>query len=100
MASGREDGERARGLAARQRVDEDEPVPGVEQLVCEVDPADAEVASGDAVGQLAVREPADDLAAEAVVAQEDVADAGDERPGHRPASAAAGTGSRNSSGVK
>ena len=43
-------------------------------------------------------EPADDLAAEAVVAQEDVADAGDERPGHRPASAAAGTGSRNSSG--
>ncbi len=45
-------------------------------------------------------EPADDLAAEAVVAQEDVADAGDERPGHRPASAAAGTGSRNSSGVK
>ena len=42
-------------------------------------PADPEVGDGHAVGQRLLRQPTDDLAAEGVVAQEDVADAGDER---------------------
>ena len=58
-------------------------VVAVEQLVGEVDAADAEVGDPHAVGHRRARRAVGDLDAEAVVAEEDVADPGDEHPRSR-----------------
>ena len=69
------------GLAALAAdVEDHERVVAAHHLVGEVEAAGAGVHHRDAVGQLALLEPARDLAAEAVVAQPGVADAGDEDP--------------------
>ena len=73
-----DDGDRARRFAHRHGVDQHERVVAVEQLVGEVHAADAEVGHPHAVGQRPRRQAVGHLDAEAVVAEEDVADAGDE----------------------
>jgi len=64
--------------AARDRVDQDDRVIAVEQGVGQVEPPDAEVDDADPLRQGPASQPVDDLDAEGVVAQEDVADPGDE----------------------
>jgi tetratricopeptide (TPR) repeat protein len=59
-------------------VDDDEGVGGLEQLLHEVDPADADLEDVHAVGQRRGEQPRRDGVAEAVVAAEHVAEAGDE----------------------
>ena len=58
-------------------VDENQRVVAVEQLVGEMNAADAEVGDGDIVGKALFAQPARDLDAEAVVTEEDVTHAGD-----------------------
>ena len=70
--------ERARLAALAADVDEDQRVVAAHDLVGEVEAAGAEVHHAHAGGQLAPFEALDDLAAEAVVAQPGVADAGHE----------------------
>ena len=81
------DGHGARRLAHRQGVDQHEHVVAVEQLVGEVDAADAVLAHASTPvghGRGRPREAAGDLDAEAVVAEEHVADAGHEDPHRAP----------------
>src|SRR4029077_19104300 len=68
----------AGGLTAAVRVHQDDVIRVVGQGVGQVDPADAVVRNPDAIGQLAAAQPLRHLDAEGVVAQKDVADAGDE----------------------
>ena len=77
------------------RVDDDDEVVRLEQLVGQVDAADAEVADLDARPATAAGQPLHDLDAEAVVAFEDVAE-----PGHQDAHHASTRIGSTSSGAK
>ena len=70
--------ERPRLAALARRVEQHERVVAAHQLVGEVQPAGAEVHHRHAVGHAARLQPARALAAERVVLQPGVADAGDE----------------------
>ena len=70
--------------AVGQRVDQDQRVPGVEQVVGQVQAADAVVGHPDAVRPRLGGQPPDDVAAEAVVGAEHVPDPGDEDPAAAP----------------
>ena len=76
-----DDGDGADRAPVGQRVDHHQRVPGLEQVVGEVQAADAVVDHPDAVGPGLGGQPADDLAAEPVVGPEHVPDAGDEDRG-------------------
>ncbi len=79
-----EDLDPARLAAGGQRVDEHQHVELVEQVVGEVHAADAVVDDADAGGQRLGRQPGHDRRTEAVVGQEDVAEAGNQHArGHR-----------------
>jgi hypothetical protein len=81
--------ERAGPAAARRRVDHDDGLVSVEQGVGEVEPPDAKIRHPNLRGQFAFQKPPDNLDAEGVVAQEDIADAGDQNAMSRQASAGA-----------
>ena len=70
--------QRSRRLALPTDVDQDQRVVAAHDLVGEVEPAGAEVDDVHAVWQLVLAQALGDLAAEAVVAQPGVADAGNE----------------------
>ncbi len=70
--------ETVRALSVRERVDEDGGFVAVLQGIREVEAANAKIDYACFRGQTAACEAADDLDAESVVAEEDVADAGDE----------------------
>jgi hypothetical protein len=74
-----EHGDRSGLVAARDRVDEHQRVVAVEQFVRQVHTTDPDVHDDDAIGKRLVCEPRDDLDAEAVVAEEDVPEAGHEQ---------------------
>ena len=73
---GLQDEDRPWRLAARRGVDQDQRVVPLQQLVREVDAADAEVRHLDAGRKRLVRQAVRHLDTEAVVAEEDIADAG------------------------
>ena len=93
-----EHGDGARRAAALRGVDEDEQVAAAEQLVDQVHAADAEVRDLRRLRPRPAGQQPDHLDAEGVVALEDVADPGDQRPAlmasSRPGSR--GTGSTSS----
>jgi len=64
--------------AVRRGVDKDQQIATVEQLVCQMDAANADVDEPDAVGQRTIRETPSDLDTESVIGEEDVPHAGDE----------------------
>src|SRR5579859_1246273 len=67
------------GAAARRGVDENRPVKAIRQVVSQVHAADSVVGDGNSLRELALGQPPGDLDTEAVVAEEDVAHAGDQR---------------------
>src|SRR5205814_7817834 len=77
-----EDGQRAGRRPARRRVHQDQQVAPVEEVVGQVYAADADVDDLHAGRQRAPGELPDHLDAEPVVAEEDVAHAGDQGPSH------------------
>ena len=85
-----EDAQRARSLAVCQCVDQHQRLVTVQKLICEMYAADPVVDDLHPVGQLLGREPLRNLDAEPVVAQEDVADAGDHDPGAHTGSTSSG----------
>ena len=72
--------ERPGGAAARRRVEQDDGVVALGDREREVHPADAEVDDLDPGRELPPREPVRERDAEAVIAEEHVADSGDEDP--------------------
>lgn len=74
------DGHDAGGTSEVDRVDDHQRVGGLEELLDQVDAADADVEHVDAVRDRIGREPVGDDDAEAVVAPEDIADARDDDP--------------------
>src|SRR5262249_11791946 len=76
--------ERSRLATARHRIDENGGVVSVLQRVGEVEAANAEVAHGDISDRGTLTETSRDAHAEAIVAEEDVADARDQHAGSRP----------------
>src|SRR5689334_15235161 len=87
----------ARRAGARRSVDQNRELVAVRELVGEIESANAEVSNGDPGRQRLFGERAGDGAAEAVVAEEDVADAGHEHVHSGPAVSGA---SSSSSGAK
>ena len=80
---GLEDRERARRVSTAEGVDEHQTVVAVEQLVCKVHAADAEVPDLHALRKRLAGHAGRDGHTEPVVAEEDVADPGHEHPlGH------------------
>jgi hypothetical protein len=91
-----EHGHRAWLIPALRGVHEYEQVAPVEQFIDKVDAPDAEVGDLDAVRQRTLREQPDHFDAEGVVALEDVADPGDQRPSrHGHGSTSSGAKYRN-----
>src|SRR5262249_9863133 len=72
----------ARRLAAACGVDEDQRVKTLEQLIREVDAADTEGGDGDVLGNRLAGQLLPALDADAIVSEEDVADAGNEAFSH------------------
>ena len=91
----------ARLAAAGCGIDDDDGVVALEQLVGEVDALDAEVGHHHALGQVLLGEATDDLAAESIVGEEDVAHAGHEHLlRHASTSGPLGARASTSSGEK
>ena len=82
VGGGLEHGERSGWRAALDGVDEHERVVAVEEPEREMRPGDADVDHLDAVPHCGTVQAARHLAAEGVVLQEDVPDAGDQDPAH------------------
>jgi hypothetical protein len=75
-------GDRPGRVAARSRVDEDRGVDAAREGVGEIESADPEVLDASCVRHAFLEEPLDDVAAERVIAEEDVADPRDEDAAH------------------
>src|ERR1700719_684386 len=75
---GLKDVERARRLAVRTSVHQNGGLVTLIEGIGEVEPADAEIGDAHAVRQVASRQATHDFDAKGVIAEEDIADAGDQ----------------------